>query len=44
MNKNHGETIHKGFEIEKKVYLNEISVSGGADNLADTGLKRGWGT
>ena len=43
MGKNTEEQIHKAFEIAKKVYLNEISVSDGADILANTGLKRSSG-
>ena len=43
MGKNTKEEIHKAFEIAKKVHLSEISVSDGADILADTGLKRSSG-
>lgn len=43
MGKNTKEQIHKAFEVAKKVHLNEISVSDGADILADTGLKRSSG-
>lgn len=40
MTKNTNEQIHKAYEIAKKVHLNEISVSDGANILADTGLKK----
>jgi 5-methylcytosine-specific restriction protein A len=43
MSKNTEEQIHKAFEIAKKVHLNEMSVSDGADTLANTGLKRSSG-
>ena len=43
MGKNTKEQIHKAFEIAKKVHLNEISVSDGANILANTGLKRSSG-
>ena len=35
--------IHKAFEIAKKIYLNEMSVSDGANELANTGMKKSSG-
>lgn len=43
MARNTKEQVHKAFEIAKKVYSKEISVSQGADILASSGLKRSSG-
>ncbi|WP_439488177.1 HNH endonuclease [Algoriphagus sp.] len=43
MKKNTTEQIHKAFDIARKVYRNEISVSAGANILETNGLKRSSG-
>ncbi|MGW1456072.1 HNH endonuclease [Salegentibacter agarivorans] len=43
MGKNTEEQIHQAFEIGKKVYLKQISVSDGAKILADAGMKKSSG-
>jgi len=40
MSKNTKEQIHKAFEIAKKVYLNELSLTDGTKILVDSGLKQ----
>lgn len=43
MRKTTNEQIQKAFEIGKKVHLNEMSVSDGANELANSGMKRNSG-
>jgi len=43
MRKTTNEQIHKAFEVAKKIYLNEMSVSEGANELANTGMKKSSG-
>lgn len=40
MSKNTNEQIRKAFEIAKKVYLNELSLTDGTTILVDSGLKQ----